>query len=667
MRARYDFLKSYVPLTSETLLATTVQQIDELRDDTFRLHRTVILSSMITTGGHFGEHAPQQELFPSFILKPAEVSPPKVSPQLLQQASQFFAYLHAHGIELLDAILIISSKPEFNYLVSSAIPALFGYFASQEHFDLAFPFYLRIFSATNSVTGFKILTSFLSSPLMFRYFESAFTPLFDRLTRDSRLHRSSQNHTELQKLGDIYARDMTGLFISSVSLIPRKVCLLFSLMKTQWGMKESVDRIIHQLFKTFAFQFLDVSRHQRYRSFLEVVFSRVTRPMAESVILQISVGKSDFEIPELFHLFGHPFLSFCSCVADIDALAKVFELKMKLPPSLSSFCFENTPRHAVFWFKIFQKVRLPPPSTESPLVFAPVPVTVPPNATFERMYRRLQSDFPDPFEYLRSKSSCAPDFREFALTMAVADLTELAASFESLIRHRHLHAYIREWARVAEEHERIAIAEIATLAAQQVKKSKHAEIEVVYRRASNLFRSRLVNRDQFFMLVESSIQESEQKLLAKLVELWSDYMERKSARLEVTEIGVEGRSANSVFWEVVEGLKGIDGQPLAIGFRLLAKSLTLLFGLPEAQTRREELTRIAVVLAQSRDIVKLYFLVSQSARESSLFAGLCNDSEMFAWVNLESVLLKMLMETVDLRMKFFDLQQTIKFGKRHSH
>jgi hypothetical protein len=665
MRARYDFLRRYVPLTSETLLAATVQQIDELRDDTFRLHRTVILSSMMTIGGQFGEHAPPQGLFPSFILKPAEVSPPKVSPQLLQQASQFFAYLHANAADLLDAILVVSARPEFNYVVSSALPALFGYFASHEHFDLAFPFYLRVFTATNSATGFRILSPFLSSPLMFRYFESAFAPLFDRLTRDSRLDRAAQSQGELQKLGDIYAKDMAGLFISSVSLIPRKVCLLFSLIKSQWGMKESVDRIIHQLFKAFAFQFLDISRNERYRGFLEIVFRRVTQPMAEAVILQISVGKSDFEIPQLFHLFGHPFLSFCSCVADIDALAKAFELKKKLPPSLSSFCFESTPPHAVFWFKIFQKVRLPPLDKESPLVFAPVPITVPPNATFERMYRRLQSDFPDPFEWVDSKANFAADFREFALAMAVADLTELAASFESLIRHRHLFAYIREWARVAEEHERIAIAAIAALAAQQVKKVKHASIEIVHARASNLFRSRLVRRDQFFTLVELSIQESGQKLLAKLVELWGDYMERKSAQLELTEIGVEGRSANSVFWEAVEALRGIDNQPLAIGFRLLAKSFTLLFGLPEAQTRREELTRIAIVLAQSRDIVKLYFLVSQSARESSLFAGLCTDTEMFAWVTFESVLLKMVMETVDLRMKFFDVQQTIKFGGKH--
>jgi hypothetical protein len=54
MLAQYEFLDTYIPLTSEALLASTAQEIDELRDEIFRLHRSLVMDSMIPASGTLG-------------------------------------------------------------------------------------------------------------------------------------------------------------------------------------------------------------------------------------------------------------------------------------------------------------------------------------------------------------------------------------------------------------------------------------------------------------------------------------------------------------------------------------------------------------------------------------------------------------------------------------
>jgi hypothetical protein len=244
--------------------------------------------------------------------------------------------------------------------------------------------------------------------------------------------------------------------------------------------------------------------------------------------------------------------------------------------------------------------------------------------------------------------------------MSISTLTDLAGSFESLIRHQYLLGYLRDWATVAEEHELILVSPVAIVAAKKAKKRNYPTIEHAHTHAVTLFRSRLIKRDQLLTLIEMSVHESGQKYIRALVDRWAEYLARKTADLELTEIGLEGRSANSVFWEAVEALRGIDGEPLSIGFRLLEKAFGLLKGLIEFGKANKVITRIAVLLSQSRDIVRLYCLISQNELAFGLFGKLCTEREMFLWVNFESVLITMIMEKQDVTARFFEVRENVK-------
>jgi hypothetical protein len=573
------------------------------------------MSCVIASDLNYGSYLPEAFFIPAFVLRPVDATPPTVSPLLLQQASHLFSFIHAHHWDFLTALLQMDGKPEFNYLVSAAIPSLFGYFASREHFKLAYPFYLQVFQATNPSTGFKILYPFLTSPFLFRFFESALSPFFDRLTRDTRL-TSPTSRPHIKSITEFYAKDLAALFTERARLIPRKISLLFLLLKDSWGMKEAIDLIVHRLLKSLSLLFLRASGRERHSKFVESVFAALTPALCESLVLSLCLCHSLFRMPSLFLMFGQQYLTFYTCVSDIASLARTMELKLRLPPSLATLCFNETPIAVMFWFKIFPKPPLPLPPPPDPLIFDDFSVVDP-------------------------------------------SLAEGARSFEKLLNAQMWLSVLRQWQQIAEEHQRIMVMPIALVAAQQARQRRYPSIEEAHRRASRLFRSRLIKQEQFLTLIELALPDMgdvRRVVLRIVIELWSGYLKTKSQQLDLLEIDLTNRAANAVFWEAVEGLRGIDGDSLSLSFRLLLRSLTFLTALANEKISRDDLIKTAIVLSQSQRLIKLYVIVRHGCLGCGLFRQLCTDSEMFFWCELERVLLKMVMEDDDLKEKFFELQ-----------
>jgi hypothetical protein len=574
---------------------------------------SVIQSDHLT----YGAYLPESFFVPAFVLRPSDATPPTVSPLLLQQASHLFSFIHAHLSDFLAALVELEGKPDFNYLVAAAIPSLFGYFASREHFKLAYPFYFQVFQATKPLVGFKILYPFLTSPFLFRFFESALAPFVDRLTRDSRL-TSPTTGRFLKSITEAYAKDLAGLFTERSRLIPRRVSVLFALLKDSWGMKDAVDLIVHRLFRPLSLMFLRASGRERHSKFVESVFAALSPALSESLVLSLCNCRSLFRIPSLFLFFQQQFLTFYTCVSDIAVLARTMERKLKLPPSLASLCFNDTPITAMFWFKIFPKppLALPPPTT--PLIF-------------------------------RDLSGVDPA------------LAEGARSFEKLLNGQMWLSVLREWQQIAEEHQRIMVMQIVVIAARQARERRYPTIEEAHARASRLFRSRLIKQEQFMTLIElglSDMGEVRRVALRVVMELWSSYLRMKSQHLDGFEIDLTNRAANAVFWEAVEGLRGIDGDSLSFSFSLLIRSLHFLSALATEHLSRPDLIKAAIVLSQSQRLIKLYLIVRHGCLDCRIFRELCTDSEMFLWCELESVILKMVMEDEVLKEKFFAFQNS---------
>jgi hypothetical protein len=206
---------------------------------------------------------------------------------------------------------------------------------------------------------------------------------------------------------------------------------------------------------------------------------------------------------------------------------------------------------------------------------------------------------------------------------------------------------------------------IAYSAAALAKKRNYPTIDFAHGRASRLFRSRLIKQDQFLALVEMTVPElpaAKRRELANLVQLWQSLLLRKAKKTGAIEVNLQNRSANLVFWEVVEGFRAVDGEHLSVGFRILLKSLTMLNELFKNDRPGRDYVQVAILLSQSPMILGTYFLIAQSAMANRVFREACSRQEMTVWGQFETSIKKLFVDDKKLMTKFFELQQLITFG-----
>ncbi|OHS93048.1 hypothetical protein TRFO_12057 [Tritrichomonas foetus] len=662
MEEKYEFFLQHIPNNVDTVLTTTMYLINETRDNIIRCHRTVALSRILFERDKkiYGDLIPDELHLPSFVMKPNEVVPPRVSPQLLQQSAHLFAFLHLRLADLFDALILVKSTPEFPYLINSALPALFGYFSSKEHILLAFPFYYHTIDLSSPQLTFKIAYPFLAAPYIFRFFESSLMPFFSRFLRDNRIENCKANKRRLNELSKIYANDLIDLFIQNLHLLPNFFTVFFKMAQKKWDHKIIGDFLVNELFKDISFKFLVTFGYEKNEPFLENVFSQMTVDHFVKLSTALCKSKSSFEVPELFMNFGHSFYDFYVCIPDLVALSKVIEMKTKLPASMTSLPFDNTPRFSMFWFKVFPKRKIPLDLRVRPLIFSDTQFQINQNPVYERSWLQMQSQFEYPYEYCKSCQNIKDqNFIKYVLLRSVEDFNHRASEFEELMSFKLWLSEIKKWGEIAYEQERLMIMPIAILATQQAHRREYKTLEIAFEHSSTLFSSTIIQKDQFLSLISLYLPNFISKInkdLKALDDEWSKFTYDRSKDFDLINIGLENQSSNAVFWESVEELRTVTINGITAGFRGVIRSFQFLKGLLKVLPK--DLTEIAIILAQNKEILIFYIIVNSFAMKNKVFHSLCTDEEEGLWVKFESVLLRMVTSQSNMKLQnlFFQVQ-----------
>lgn len=263
----------------------------------------------------------------------------------------------------------------------------------------------------------------------------------------------------------------------------------------------------------------------------------------------------------------------------------------------------------MFWFRIFPKPPEPPPRALPPFVFRDVA--------------------PGPF-------------------------ADGALAFEKLLTVQLWFRVLRAWQGVVEEHYHVTVWPVALVAVQQARQRRFPSIEQAHARAARLFRSRIVQREQFIALVEHAGFDRRFRAIA---EVWERFLRRMGQRADLLGVAFCCHAANAVFWEAVESLRAVEADLISLSFRLIVRAVGLLSALASERMPRTQLIRAAIVLAQCHKLMRLYLVVSETCIRRKVFRELCTDGELFAWCGLESVLLSMIVEDKVLSQRFFEIQQ----------
>lgn len=669
----YHYLLKHVPRNAEHLLSQNTKLVENMRETIILSCRSIQLIPTLTNKTHYDNYLPDKTERSSFVFKPTVVVPPRVSPQLLQQASHLFQFIHQNPISLLDSILQEKDSPLFNFSIHSALPSLFGYYSSQEHINFAFSFYYQVLMRCDSKIGTEILIPFFRTPCIFRYIENTINPFSISLMSDARI-----TTTELPpNFLEFYKNYLKTLLFSSCACIMHYHSVILKLMKDNWGLKATIDFIINSIIRPTASIWFTANGFAERLQILNQVLDAFLEDQHASEALTNKIIETDskIEIPDMYRAFKHQYILYLTTSNDFNVLTTLMSRVIQIPQSINSNNTETNPKFAVFWFKIFPKRKLPAHQIHRPLVFQISPSAPLVNSTFDSLWREIEThadeSSKEPYEYLMSKKHLyefPDDLINYTLKKSIENLEHEAILFEQLMQFMVSESEMKLWLRVSQRHFNLSAEPVSALAAQFAFKRGYKHINYAFSKASTLFESNFLKQNQYVRLVQMYLPTFTQGLEKKLEKLdtwWKNLIDQLNNDINSLESHFKGQAANNVLWDCVMRVSLIDKDNLLVAFRTIleiSEKLSMLTTIDGTNDIRivGELFRKVAVLGKGKGLMNVYVLLGSIAFDCPCFRKLCSAEEEHGWIALEATIYYFVKDDPEISATMTEVQDYLR-------
>ena len=677
-RENYDFLSAYVPRTSEYLTVQCVKEVEGIRETIIRKHRIISLIPLLNSKFDIQQWIPDENAFPRFIFKPVEVTPPRVSPQLLQQASHLYQIIHQNPADLFNGLVSVRGTSLYYFVVNSSIPSLFGYFSSQEHIQLAFSFYMHVLTTNDTAMGTEMLFPFFNTPCVFRFIENTMSPFCERLRTETRVADKKFSDTVV----DIYVNDLSKFLVSSAPLLTHCHHVILRLMLQKWGMKETSKFVIQVFIKILGCMWLEANGLLNRVPFFLAVITKIMKNESSSatIVTKIVEAETLFELPDMYNVFQHQYILLLSTCQDFIALMKVMQIRRQLPQSINCIKPETTPPFSLFWFKIFPNRQMPKHNISRPLVFSNKTAPEAKNHEFDRIWMNIKNVAnelgKEPYEYLLSKKNISPELLDYTLMKSIDMLEEDAAKFEDLMVYLLNRNELNKWMEIADAHLLMSSSPIAALATCKAYERQYKYFNFAFKKASTLFSLRLTNQAQYLLLLQKYlayyITSSIKKELAAIDKWWAAFLDKKNKELDSFIVSMTSQSSSALFWDCVEKLRIINTSDLLLSFNTIIGVVETLgelshslnfdgkYDKKNALIAIGELVGEAAIIGHCGGLMSAYIIIGSLGMDNHVFKELCLPQEQKAWVSLEAQIFAFLGSDMKMYERVVNVQESLR-------
>ncbi|KAK8848254.1 hypothetical protein M9Y10_019310 [Tritrichomonas musculus] len=670
---KYEFYLKHVPRSTSTLFGHSSTELDRIRKEVIRSHRIISLSSILTSekkeikskyGFSKSIDSPHK-----FVLNPLVLDPSiSINPLLVHQTTSLFNLIHSNTSDLVDALLkykklipafssfslvsfndsdqnsesflfktsssslIPNSLKEFNFLALSAIPALFGFYSSNEHINLSMGFFVKLFNSTDCLPlVLPFLSPFFSAPCLYRFFESSLSPFFDWFVRDT------------QKFNDDvineYSQKLTHFFISSAPLVPHTHVVLLRLMHAKWGEHAACFFFCEILLKKHIFQWLESVSTKIPKEFEQSNKSKskiknknkdicegdlIAREIIECIFKNLDQSKilhsvlnteSLIEVPFQYTVFEDPFLYFLVSISDIRALYHLFMKEShRTLNSMKIIDTEVVNENAVYWVKTYPPHQMETQLTRTPLIFKNDEFKVSEDEVKERRWRAIENLADerevDPMQIVKEMNdkkrrdsnlqsqilqteeskniSSNDDFTLYALSMSLANFIESSEIFEQFLLQMYNLSSSKHWQKISIQYEYIIFLPIVKeMVIKKEKKMNLSNIDAtnfkdqsinLFLEASKNLQSPTIKRYQYLFIIQRIIPK-----ILKGSEQDFDIINEKVTEFFQINLSLHNSlnpdldsSRSSIFWEAVFLFKTMQCNDLPYLFTNLMRGLSLI-------------------------------------------------------------------------------------------
>ena len=601
------------------------KKTEEFRREILLKSRTLVLHPILSQWHHYFS---VQESCMRFVFAPHIVMPPTIQPITRHGAEKLLKYLLAHPNQLVTGLVQSQTGPLFQFLTTSAIPAVFGFFSSEEHIRNAVWFYLIVIGACNASTACEILSPFFQAAAMFPFFESIFTDFMLNFLYDD----------DWQEFGREYMDNLCLLVKANTHLIPSSHRSILKVMKEQFGFKVCADFAI-DLIGIFIVRFIG----KQHRS--ESCSHRINALISElrqsdrhrAMIVQGFLhGESFFEVPSMYNPCDDSCLFTYISVGDLQHLMDMVSRVGQLPSRLAQLNFGRLPYSAVFRCSFSGRVKVPEAIKMIPL--------------FGRQQAPFKPIAKYDFAIAHSVNVPEPEFQDY-IEQKTADM--IMSRLETYLEDELLQQGRQKWFNILCAYEHKLFFNTVVGSAKNVRSTN---IDEGFLRLATCISTCQLKQEQFFTILQANSKmlfRGKETKFSQVDRCWSEFTASQVGLLRQEELVFKAEKAKLEFLKAVALLDKVDLNELSFSFKMLLRFVAMLSAISEIEHVKSPQALIACGMCLSgAPLLRFYLIIARYVMNSHVFQRLVSRSDIKKWLLFERVILMFLQHDQQLRTSF---------------
>ncbi|EAY03025.1 hypothetical protein TVAG_143250 [Trichomonas vaginalis G3] len=354
-----------IPTVFRDMLSISDDRIEVLRKNIKECSRILVLNRYYASLGK-SNMIPKNDIFLSRLFSPTIAFSFLGITNMYQSSTTLLTFLLKNPKIFSRAIALYSNDVDFNHLVSSIIPSVFGFYYSNEMIGFASKFYEKSVKMNNVNSAMQIILPFFYSGLSSMFFNN----LFDRLLPlvSAEIYIVDNNSTSL--LAVEYAHTFIRL---CGECLPYLHNFLIRILKLILELKWEDSQFIELFFNRFIVKFTNIwalkFKLKQKRNFITEIMNFVPSCKSELFKLKqdILVANGTLFVPDFYQGNDkNPFQNLV-CVQDMNLLAKIINQANALPQEIQRSDFDYPEKKKFQWFYV--DIYIPSQNIEEPVLF----------------------------------------------------------------------------------------------------------------------------------------------------------------------------------------------------------------------------------------------------------------------------------------------------------
>lgn len=607
-----------------------LQSVDEMRKEIYIVQRMNTILPVSYSPGYPNDILPPRTEIMRHILSRTVMTLQEATAMFIQHTALVIAHWHDNLESLCDVALAHQQKDGGAFVIYSVLPALFGFFTSSEHAQIASLFYVKLVEKANVQRVRVFLPPFLTSILTYRFVETVMTQFVVKFG-------ASKRHFEDRKKIDphlvhSFAVQLVTLIIDAIPLIPAPVVTVFQAMK-KCGWSDAAFRDLflgEPFFELVGVRWLNGSPY----AMDNYGFKKILESARENKNLNLALFTTDkirFEMPSSYQQFKSLHMLYCMTVADVKMATDMVGEVGKMPPSLEDVSYDFLPKemwYRMFWTKVFPK-RRDKAKTKlkfQPLVFSLKPVKLESDHAFEREYKIMA----------RHKVFRVTDnekLNEYLSKRRLNDAITESAKFEKLMHFCLQKSLIKELLDTVRTMD-VKMKKGLIIKSAITARNECEGLVQAYEQCSHNYRSIEIRQTQFYVIFGKLVNEQSQRLERELKTVEDGFRSiigRIQQTMDPSCLNDLCRVKRILFWQTVEVIQSVNSVPLSRQIELIMDILRAVNIVACGPVQFHVIFENALIMSYGFYIPSRYLLFNGLIINNCLFQPLLSPEDRTIW------------------------------------